>query len=182
MRRDVRPSYGRSSRVRAAVPRRRPVHPVTAYRAEIETAAKAQALDPDLVEALVLVESAGRTTAYRYEPNFFIKYMAGRPEWKDLNPERVSASYGLMQVLFVVAVEVGYTARDPEHLFVPSIGLEYGCRKLAQLLTWSDGNVTQALAAYNGGRGGNGKPPFRNQVYADRVVARLAGPPTRVTV
>jgi len=154
---------------------------VTAYRAEIETAAKAHALDPDLVEALVLVESAGQTHAYRYEPNFWVKYMAARPEWKGQNPKRVSASYGLMQVMFVVAVEVGYTARDPEHLFVPSIGLEYGCRKLAELLRWSQGDVPQALAAYNGGRGGNATRPFRNQPYVDLVVAQRHGLPPRAT-
>jgi len=154
----------------------------TAYRSDIEVAAKAHALDPDLVEALVLVESSGRTHAYRYEPRFWAKYMAARPEWRDLNPERVSASYGLMQVLFVVAVECGFSAHDPEYLFVPSIGLEYGCRKLEQLLRWSHGSIPQALAAYNGGRGGNAAPPYRNQPYVDLVFAQQAGLPPRTAV
>jgi len=154
----------------------------TAYRAEIVAAAKTHGLDPDLVEALVLVESSGRTHAYRYEPAFWTRYLATNPAYQHLNPERVSASYGLMQIMFPVAVEVGYTAHDPEYLFVPSIGLEYGCRKLAALLRWAHGSVPQALAAYNGGQGGNAAPPYRNQPYVDRVVARLAGPPARSAV
>jgi soluble lytic murein transglycosylase-like protein len=148
---------------------------MTAYRREIESAARLANLDPNLVEAVVLVESGGHTNAYRYEKNFWFKYMAPKPEYRDANPERVSASYGLMQVLWVVAVEVGCSRVDPpEYLFVPAIGLTFGCLKLAQLLAWSKGNVTQALAAYNGGKGSNGAPPFRNQSYADRVLKQLA--------
>lgn len=142
---------------------------MTAYRAAIVTAATAHALDPDLVEALILVESAGQAHAYRYEPQFWARYMAGTPEWQDANPHRVSASYGLMQILYVVAREVGFTEADPEYLFVPHLNLEFGCRKLAQLLAWAHEDVEQALCAYNGGKGGNGGRPFRNQAYADRV-------------
>lgn len=142
----------------------------TAYGPQIATAARAHGLAPDLVEALVLIESSGRTWAYRFEPDFWTRYMLPTLQWKDHNPARVSASYGLCQVMFVVAIEVGFTGPDPEYLFVPTIGLEYGCRKLEQLLRWAKGNVTQALCAYNGGRGGNQAPPFRNQRYADRVL------------
>jgi len=147
---------------------------MTAYRAEIVAASTKHALKPDLVEALVLIESSGRTHAYRYEPQFWTKYMLGKPAWAGTNPARVSASYGLMQIMYPVAVEVGFTGSDPEYLFVPSIGLEFGCRQLAQLLAWAQGDANQALCAYNGGRGGNGVHPFRNQPYADRVLAALA--------
>ena len=147
----------------------------TAYRQDIEAAAARFTLDPNLVEAVVLTESAGKTSAYRYEPQFYAKYMASRPEWARENPERVSASYGLMQVLYVTAREMGFTGSAPEYLFVPDIGLEFGCRKLRQLLTWSTGNVAQALAAYNGGRVANAKPPYRNQSYVDRVLTHMAG-------
>jgi soluble lytic murein transglycosylase-like protein len=147
---------------------------MTHYRTEIVAAAGAQGLNADLVEAVVLQESGGRTCAYRFEPNFWAKYMASVPAWKEANPERVSASYGLMQVLFVVAQEVGYDQADPEHLCVPTIGLDIGCRKLAQLLAWAQGNEAQALAAYNGGRVANRTPPFRNQHYAESVLALKA--------
>ncbi len=79
-----------------------------------------------------------------------------------------------MQVMFVVAKELGFTSPDPELLFVPRVGLDWGCRKLATLLQWSDGDLMQALAAYNGGKGNNQKPPFRNIGYAERVLQALS--------
>lgn len=151
----------------------------THYRTEIEAAAAAHALDPDLVEAIVLTESSGRTWAYRYEPRFWVRYMANVPDFRVLNSERYSASYGLMQTMWVVALEVGFDrARPPEHLFVPDVSLEFGCRKLAQLLAWAHGTIAQALAAYNGGRKANAAPPYRNQAYVDKVFAAFdAGRP-----
>lgn len=146
------------------------------YRREISEAAAAHGLDPRVVEAVVAVESSGRTHAYRFEPQFFDKYLSGKPEWRSAVPERVSASYGLMQVMFVVAKELGFTG-EPELLFVPRIGLDWGCRKLATLMAWAEGDVVRALAAYNGGRGGNTTPPLRNQAYADRVLRALADVP-----
>ena len=148
----------------------------TAYTSEIRTAAAAHGLDPRLVTAQVLVESSGLTHAYRFESGFWSKYMAGRPEWKGANPQRVSASYGLLQVMYVVAVELGFSG-DPELLFVPRIGLDWGCRKLATLLQWAEGDVVRALAAYNGGKGGNTTPPLRNLAYAERVLAAMVPDP-----
>jgi soluble lytic murein transglycosylase-like protein len=145
------------------------------YRAEAHAIASTMGLDPDLVIAVALVESSGRTYAYRYEPAFWRRYLAGRPEWDGANPERVSASYGLMQVMFPVAIEVGYPRADPpEYLFVPTIGLTYGCRKLAETLKWSGGDIPAGLAAYNGGKTQDNTPgvhPKRNQTYVDKVLA-----------
>lgn len=146
------------------------------YRKEVASAARKHGLDPKVVQAMCLVESSGMTNAYRYEPKFWTRYLEGKPEWKDANPYRVSSSYGLLQVMFVVATELGY-AGPPEQLFVPEIGLEWGCRKLKSLLTWSGGNLDQALAAYNGGTKGNLAPPYRNQVYVDKVRRALAKVP-----
>jgi soluble lytic murein transglycosylase-like protein len=140
------------------------------YRAEIEAAAREHGLDADLVEAVVLTESAGLTHAYRFEPDFFRRYMEGKPQWIGANPRRVSASYGLTQVMFPVAVELGYVG-EPEGLFVPSVALDVGCQKLAELLKWSGGNVDQALAAYNGGKGNWNAP--KPQQYVTKVKAAL---------
>ena len=150
---------------------------INAYRAEIRQAAAAHGLDARVVEAIVMVESAGKTHAYRYESGFWAKYLANHPDYRGANPERVSASYGLMQVMYPVAREMGFLFADPELLFVPATGLEYGCRKLASLLTWSDGDLPQALAAYNGGKAKNVTPPLRNQAYADRVLLALSQVP-----
>jgi soluble lytic murein transglycosylase-like protein len=147
---------------------------MTGYAHEIAAAAERFKLDPVLVEAVVLTESAGRTHAYRYEPQFYAKYLYGKPEWMHDIPERVSASYGLMQIMYVTAREVGFTQSAPEYLFVPEIGLEFGCRKLRQLLDWAQGRVPQALAAYNGGKKANTTPPYRNQAYVDKVLSWMA--------
>jgi soluble lytic murein transglycosylase-like protein len=140
------------------------------YRTEIEDAAKRYGLDADLLEALVLTESSGLTNAYRFEPDFHRRYLVGKREWDGKNPRRVSASYGLAQVMFPVAVELGFMG-EPEDLFSPVVGLEYGARKLAQLVKWADGDVDKALAAYNGGAG-NWKAPVP-QRYVTTVKANL---------
>lgn len=148
---------------------------ISPYREEITVAAAAHQLSPRLVEAITRVESSGKTSAYRYEPAFWTRYMSHDPKWARANPERVSASYGLMQIMFPVAQEMGFGHLEPEYLFVPAIGLEFGCRKVASLLRWAAGDVARALAAYNGGQRGNVTPPFRNQAYADKVLHELEG-------
>jgi soluble lytic murein transglycosylase-like protein len=146
------------------------------YRAEVELMAARHGLSADLVQAVCLIESSGRTHAYRPEPAFWDRYLKGKPEWDGANPARVSASYGLMQVMFPVAVEHGMARTEPpEYLFVPLIGLDYGCRVLAARLEWARGDLRAALASYNGGKGGNTPGGvLRNGVYADKVLAQLA--------
>ena len=146
---------------------------MTEYRAQIEAIAAQFHLDPDLVEAIVLTESSGKAHAYRFEPGFWDRYMKTKPQWDGANPERVSSSYGLMQIMYPVACEIGFTETAPEYLFVPTIGLLWGCKKLRSLLDWAKQNTDQALAAYNGGKGGNEKPPYRNQWYVDKVKRNL---------
>lgn len=146
---------------------------MTAYRAEIEAIAAQFHLDPDVIEAIVVTESSGRTHAYRHEPGFWHRYMQHKAEWDGANPERVSSSYGLMQIMFPVAKELGFTETAPEYLFVPTIGLHWGCRKFRSLLDWAQQNVDQALAAFNGGKGGNGAPPYRNAHYVSLVRRNL---------
>lgn len=160
----------------------------TIYRGAIEAAAVAHNISPDLVEAVVLTESSAQTDAFREEPAFFAKYQAPKPEWSFArsNPRRYGSSYGLLQIMFAVAVEVGFRKSDPpEQLFIPEIGLEYGCRKLAELLHWAqlkgptmdpDIQLRAALAAYNGGHLQN-EPDFvpdRNAAYAEKVLRYLA--------
>jgi soluble lytic murein transglycosylase-like protein len=91
-----------------------------------------------------------------------------------------------MQVMYPVAVERGMPVElYPESLFVPELGLEYGCRQLRYLLDWANEGwpdlpepvrLAAALAAYNGGKGGN-RPtdqPNRNASYAKGVLANYA--------
>lgn len=140
-------------------------------------------LAPDLVTALCLVESSGDPKAYRYEPAFYRRYMADHPRWKHADPKRVSASYGLTQVMFLVAVEFGFPdTDDPELLFDARLNLHYGCKVLAERFAWVskaaddisvETRLRSALASYNGGKGGNSADhrPDRNARYADKVLA-----------
>ena len=145
----------------------------TFYTAEINRIAGLHKLDPDLVEAVVIQESSGDPHARRLEPAFWKRYMQGKPEWKDADEKRWSASLGLMQIMPTTAMEHGFPQTDgPEWLFRPEINLEYGCRILKALLTWSGGKTAVALAAYNGGKGGIDKTAPKR--YAASVLKKRA--------
>lgn len=144
------------------------------YDLAVRSAAAAHGLEPALVKAIVLAESDGKTAAYRYEPGFWLRYMADKPEYRNAIPQRVSASYGLMQVMYTTARQHGFIG-DPEHLMVPDVGLKYGCRHMAYLITECQGDVEMALAQYNGGKFGNERRPFRNQLYVHKVMKLYKG-------
>lgn len=144
----------------------------TAYRSDVEFHAKQYSLDPDLVEAVVIEESKGQADAFRPEPAFFEHYLAGKVFYERFNnPRRVGSSYGLMQIMYPVAVEHGFT-KQPEYLFLPNVNLDLGCLILAELLRKHPGRVEDALAAYNGGAGGVDRPAPK--AYAQRVLGHLA--------
>jgi len=159
----------------------------TRYFDLIEQVAAKHDLDPLLVEAVVVKESSGNADAFRFEPDFYNRYLKLSPGWewarkKYANPRRISSSYGLMQVMFPVAVEDGYPKTDPpELMFLPEVALEYGCRRLRRLREWSEEagptvdphqRLLASLAAYNGGKGSNlpGTQPLRNGSYARAVL------------
>lgn len=140
------------------------------YRPAIETAAATHRIDPDLVEAVVMQESGGKADAFRFEPKFWQRYLANSPLYAREEPRRFASSYGLMQVMFTTALAAGYSG-DPEGLFAITVNLDIGCRILRGLLDRSDGDLREALAAYNGGWGNrNGSTPQR---YAEQVLGRL---------
>lgn len=146
----------------------------------INDAANANGLDPLLVTAVVLQESAANTDAFRHERLFWNRYLKTKADWKDENPRRVSSSYGLMQVMYPVAVERGMSrAMPPEALFVPALGLSYGCVHLKALSDLMDQRYPQAtpadrrkavLASYNGGFQGPDALRPDNRLYAESVL------------
>jgi soluble lytic murein transglycosylase-like protein len=106
-------------------------------------------IDPDLVLAVVTVESAFR-------------------------PDAVSrkGAQGLMQLMPGTAASLG--VRDP---LDPRENLEGGVRHLGALLTQYGGDLRKALAAYNAGAGAveryRGLPPYREtRDYVRRVLER----------
>lgn len=137
---------------------------MTPYRDLIEQIATDYRLDPDLVEAVVIAESNGYTDAFRFESDFYRRYLESKPEYAGKNPRRISSSYGLLQIMFTTAQQYGFGG-DPEMLFLPDLGLRFGCQHLASLLK-HHGDVRTALAAYNAGN----PQSLAGQTYASRVL------------
>ena len=152
----------------------------TRYWKEITAAAAEHKLDPVLVEAVVVQESAGNADAFRWEKDFWNRLLKPNPVWASKNPRRVSSSYGLMQPLYVVAVERGLDPKlPPEVLFVPEMSLKYGCAHLrwmssrieARYPTASpDAKLLATLASYNGGFQGPDSLRPTNRAYAQSVL------------
>lgn len=142
----------------------------------VVAAAGKYGLDPVLLAAQVLVESSGDPNAFRYEPAFFAKYIKGNANAKAARFGPLAAcSYGPLQIMLEVACELGFDGY-PEELFNPQTGVEWGARYLASLLKWAEGDYTRAWCAFNGGKGSAMKPPYPNQVYADKVLAMKGKP------
>ena len=124
--------------------------------------------------------------ALRFEPAFYSKYLAGTDKAGKYGAF-AACSVGLLQIMFVVAREDGFTG-EPWDLFKPDVNLDVGTRHLATLrkriIHAGGAAVTQAvdqqptllvratLAAYNGGLAGNVGPPLRNQAYVEKVIAQ----------
>ncbi|HET6495480.1 MAG TPA: transglycosylase SLT domain-containing protein, partial [Thermoleophilia bacterium] len=134
---------------------------VPVYKRDILRAAGEYSIEPVKLAAVVMQESAGDARAYRYEPAYWDRYLADKPEYGPpaegegalhLWKRRVSASYGLCQLMYPTAVWLmGGAQFAPEELFEPGLSLDLGARLLRLHLdkgrTWR-----QSLAAYNTGR------------------------------
>lgn len=118
-----------------------------------------------LLKAVAITESALDPKAHRFEIGFWNLYMKGRPEWEGADMYEVSASYGLCQLMYVVAMELGFKGK-PEELYNPVYNIEL-CAKLIRKhidavhkrnyqSKWSDQEL--AVGRYNGGGGRNPLP------------------------
>jgi len=115
-------------------------------------AARRHGLDPELVMAVVSVESGFRPQA--------------------VSPK---GAQGLMQLMPKTASSLGVA-----DVFDPAQNLDGGTRHLGQLLTLYGGDLARALAAYNAGEGAvhrhGGVPPYREtRAYVKKVLERYRG-------
>jgi soluble lytic murein transglycosylase-like protein len=95
------------------------------------------------------------------------------------------ASWGLCQVMGAVAREHGFVGSYLTQLVDPTVNLLIGCTHLAGLVRWATGTASprigqdvilaSALAAWNGGKGGNLPDDVRdrNAAYAEQVLTRV---------
>lgn len=125
-------------------------------------------LDGNLVCAVVEQESGWNPWAIRYEPGFYDRYVRPRVErgiLRDLTEARARAfSWGLMQVMGETAREAGLSGHIAS-LCDPEIGIEIGCHVLSEKFADAQGNVKDALLAWNGGG---------NPMYPDEVLNRMS--------
>ena len=130
------------------------------FEKEIAATAAKHGLDPCLVAAVCYVESSFMPDALRYEGKFQDRYIDPHPNYCFL-PDNLrcllASSLGLMQVMGLTASELGLSLHHLEDLFEPEVGLEYGCRYLAEKIkrykttTGFIVNLEPAIAAYNSG-------------------------------
>lgn len=149
------------------------------YDQEIaERKAKQYGLPATLVKAIVEQESGGNPWAVRFEPNFLHYYVETTPTRfgpVSLETERMhrATSFGLCQVLGQVARELGFQGVFLTELCNPEVGIEYGCKKLAQLQK-RYGVLEDVISGYNAGsprKDSDGK--YSNQAYVASVLLRM---------
>lgn len=122
-----------------------------AYDEIIQSAAKQYQIDPDLIRAIISVESNWDPNAYRAEPQIS------------------DASYGLMQLLLSTAKSVsGNSSLTPNQLIDPTLNISLGSQYLRQLYN-RFGNLMDVVASYNAGSPIKSGDQYMNQKYIDKV-------------
>jgi soluble lytic murein transglycosylase-like protein len=134
---------------------------------EIIALARRIATERGLADSLVCAvceqESGWNPYAYRYEPQFYMRYVIPLPNLSDTERNGRATSWGLLQVMGQTAREFGFANTFLSALTDEATGLEWGCRKLKHCMDNHPNDITAALQAYNGGS---------NPLYAAQVLAR----------
>jgi hypothetical protein len=162
----------------------------------IDEAAKRVGLSADFVHAVARVESTGNPYAWRPEPRYhYLWDVAKHRPFRALTAAESSseiapadfpclagsreqefwaqqASWGVLQVMGAVAREEGFAGPYLAELTDPAACLTVGCRHLRGLVLWADGDLAQAAAGYNAGRGNWSSDAGLH--YGAKVLAELA--------
>ncbi len=124
------------------------------WKSILEKVAVEYRLDPNLMRALIQVESAGRTHAMRYEPNW--KYLYHVVDLAELNhitahteEQLQKFSYGLCQMMGSVIRELGFRGMLTECLN-PEILLPLMAKKL-RILSDKYGSESDVIVSWNAG-------------------------------
>lgn len=148
------------------------------YKNIIELTASKYKLDPIVVASVIMQESSGNKFAVRYEPGFQTRYVDKTKEGRNLvssadwQTERIcrATSWGLMQIMGLVARERGYSKHYLSELSDPMDNIEFGCKHLSILIK-REGNEIRGLLAYNGG----GDPTYPQRIEKWRARIKECG-------
>jgi soluble lytic murein transglycosylase-like protein len=139
------------------------------------------AVDPNVVKAIMTIESGGEGLCMRYEP-LLEAHGVGYVQPRDfasalfitVETEKIlqHSSLGHMQILGVRARELGFK-ENLLRLCLPENGIKYGVKNLQTIMV-RYGEEAEVISAYNAGSarktvGGM----FRNQGYVDKVYTKL---------
>lgn len=134
-------------------------------------------LDPNLIAAIISVESSGDTYQIRYEIKFTLRNNPDKfARMNNITEETEnllqSCSIGLMQVLGCTARDLGFS-KNLLQLTDEELGIEYGCKYLAKLfLKYS--SLDDIISSYRHGHvSKNSKGDYVNQRYVNKVLERL---------
>lgn len=136
---------------------------------------------PELVQALIDIESSGNPYAIRFEPHFYKELLNKSIQTFSsdctVDTERVmrATSWGLMQIMGETARNLGFDNKFLSELIEPGINLKYGCLYLARstAINRKQYGIKGGIAAYNAGRiklDSNGQ--FVNLKYVNKVMAK----------
>jgi len=135
-------------------------------------------LNPWIVEAIIWQESNYRPDAVRLEDGFYDLYVDDMepdvveelcPRANNIAIQKIlmSVSYGLMQIMGVVAYERGFRGM-PEELFDIRTNILWGCRHLRFLYDFFQGDDRDIISAYNAG-----SPSDHNLNYVQSVEEKM---------
>lgn len=127
--------------------------------------AKAVGLPPELVKALVEVESGWKVDAVRFEP----KLMKGSTE----EARAMASSHGLLQVLGSTAAQSCPTLKSWSELYDPAKNISCGVKILAEAKA-ATGSTKKALMAYNGGMRCASQSCPAAEAHAVKVLSKFA--------
>lgn len=158
---------------------------ITRWRPLAFRIASKHGLPGAVVLGMIAQESSGNPYAIRVERGFWRRYFDGiqrnvlgnayGPDDRWLAyPDLASASYGLMQILWPVAIERGAKLRYPTELCDPELNVELGCQHLRHLQR-RVATLDAALLRYNGG----GDPAYPRRIHT--WTERLQQVPTQPT-
>lgn len=126
-------------------------------------------IEEALIKAIIKVESNFYPFAFRvdYEvlknKSWYLNILKG----EEKNKKEYYASYGLMQILYGTAKELGYKG-EPYNLFNPEENIKYGCSLLKRLLDkYKD--IKDVISSYNAGSPQKKDGKYINNLYVEEV-------------